>query len=143
MDNNKLKTLAKDLTREFPRSPREMLAGYVFACRTLDKCRATLAGTNGEYHFDCPLDNIFFSFAELVGEEWKAFVATGASDDEGRKIDRREGEEKTTDRDHQVEQRMALQADFGIVQWNAGVHGRLHSRVESLFASQASCRLLL
>ncbi len=82
MDNNKLKSLAKDLTRDFPRSPRETLAGYVFACRTLDKCRATLAGTNGEYHFDCPLDNFFFGFAEIVAEEFKAFVATGASDDE-------------------------------------------------------------
>jgi uncharacterized protein DUF5069 len=82
MDTNKLKILAKDLSKDFPRSPRETLAGYVIAGRTLDKCRATLVGTNGEYHFDCPLDNIFFGFAGIVSEEFKAFVATGASDEE-------------------------------------------------------------
>src|ERR1700737_1205390 len=82
METNKLKTLAKDLSKDFPRSPRETLAGYVLAGRTLDKCRATLAGTVGEYHFDCPLDNFFFSFAEIASEEFKAFVATGASDEE-------------------------------------------------------------
>ena len=74
--------LAKDLTLEFPRSPRDVLAGYVVAGRTLDKCRAVLAETNGEYHFDCPLDNFFFDFAEITADDFKAFVATGADDDE-------------------------------------------------------------
>src|ERR1700758_1209570 len=82
MDTNELKTLAKDLSKDFPRSPRETLGGYVLAARTLDKCRATLAGTAGEYHFDCPLDNLFLGFAEIPSEEFKAFVATGASDEE-------------------------------------------------------------
>ena len=59
--NTKTQTLkAKDLTHEFPRSPRETLAGYVLAARVLDKCRAAIAGTLGEYHFDCPLDRFFF-----------------------------------------------------------------------------------
>jgi hypothetical protein len=35
-----LEVLAKDLSKDFPRSPRETLAGYVLAGRTLDKCRA-------------------------------------------------------------------------------------------------------
>jgi len=73
---------ALDLTREFPRSPRETLAGYVIAGRMLDKCRAVIAGTNGEYHFDCPLDNMFLSFAEIKAEDFKDFVATGAGDEE-------------------------------------------------------------
>jgi hypothetical protein len=42
------RTLAKDLTKDYPRSPRETLSGYVIAARTLDKCRAALAGTVGE-----------------------------------------------------------------------------------------------
>ena len=80
--NEKLKLLAKDLTKEAPRGARETLGGYVIAARTLDKCRAVLAGTEGEYHFDCPLDNFFFGFAEITGDDFKAFVATGATDDE-------------------------------------------------------------
>ena len=75
-----LNALAKDLTVEFPRSPRETLAGYVVAGRTLDKCRAVIAGSNGEYHFDCPLDGFFFEFTGISAEDFKAFVATGADD---------------------------------------------------------------
>lgn len=82
MSNEKLKLLAKDLTKEYPRSPRETLAGFVIAARTLDKCRAVLAGLAGEYHFDCPLDNQFLGFAGIGAEQFKAFVATGATDAE-------------------------------------------------------------
>lgn len=72
---------ALDLTTEFPRSPRETIAGYVVAARTLDKCRAVIAGTAGEYHFDCPLDQFFLSFIGITAEDFKDFVATGADDD--------------------------------------------------------------
>jgi len=82
MPNSSLSELALDLSSAYPASPRETLAGYVIAKRTLDKCRAVLAGTNGEYHFDCPLDNFFLDFAELSAEDFKNKVATGA-DDEG------------------------------------------------------------
>ncbi|MEM7013074.1 MAG: DUF5069 domain-containing protein [Verrucomicrobiota bacterium] len=74
--------LALDLSKEFPRSPRETLAGYVAAGRMLDKCRAVIAGTNDEYHFDCPLDNFFLGFAEITADAFRDFVATGASDEE-------------------------------------------------------------
>lgn len=80
--NEKLKLLAPDLTKTFPRSPRETLAGYVVAGRMLDKCRAVLAGTNGEYHFDCPLDRTFLDFTGISAEAFKEFVATGATDEE-------------------------------------------------------------
>lgn len=79
--NENVKKLAPDLTKGFPHSPHAMLAGYVLAKRALDKCRADLAGTLGEYHFDCPLDNIFFGFAGLKGPEFREFVATGADDE--------------------------------------------------------------
>jgi hypothetical protein len=82
MNLEKLKSLAKDLSREFPRSPRETLAGYVIAARVLDKCRATLAGTAGEYEFDCPLDNQFLGFAGITADAFRNFVATGAPDAE-------------------------------------------------------------
>ena len=80
MNAEKIKLLAKDLAREFPRSPRETLAGYVLAARCLDKCRAVLNNTQGEFHFNCPLDQRFLSFAEIDAEKLKGFVATGASD---------------------------------------------------------------
>ncbi|WOO42304.1 DUF5069 domain-containing protein [Rubellicoccus peritrichatus] len=70
-----------DLTKETPRSPRATLGGYVVAGRTLDKCRAAVAGTLGEYHFNCPLDQIFLSFAGVSAEGFQEFVATGADDD--------------------------------------------------------------
>lgn len=81
-NNEKLKLLAKDLTKEFPRSPRETLAGYVIAARALDKCRALLAGTVGEYHAGCPVDRMFLDFAGITYEQFRDFVATGATDEE-------------------------------------------------------------
>ena len=74
-------TNALDLTKQFPRSPRFVLGGHIIAARTLDKCRAVLAETNGDYHFDCPLDNFFFDFAEIKADDFKAFVETGADDE--------------------------------------------------------------
>lgn len=32
--------------------------------------RTVLAGTNGEYHFDCPLDN-FFGFDGITDDDFK------------------------------------------------------------------------
>ncbi len=71
---------ALDLTKDFPRSPRATLAGFVVAGRALDKCRATIAGTEREYHFNCPLDQLFFAFTGIDAEAFKTFVATGADD---------------------------------------------------------------
>lgn len=79
---DKLKLLAKDLTKDFPRSPREMLAGYVIAARAVDKCRSVLAGTAGEYHSGCPVDSIWLDFAGITYDAFRDFVATGATDAE-------------------------------------------------------------
>ena len=75
-------TNAPDLTRSFPRSPAEELGGYVLLARIVDKCRATIAGTNGEYRFNCPLDRQFFDFTGIDAEEFRELVASGASDEE-------------------------------------------------------------
>jgi hypothetical protein len=66
--------IARDLAKQAPRSPRERIAGFVIASRAVDKCRASLAGTLGEYHYDCPLDNLLFSFKGINGEQFKAAV---------------------------------------------------------------------
>ena len=73
-----VKKLAPDLTKNFPASPHAMLGGYVLAQRSVDKGRAELAGTAGEYHFDCPLDNFFLGFAGIKGADLREFLATGA-----------------------------------------------------------------
>jgi hypothetical protein len=64
----------RDLTKQAPHSPRERLAGFVIANRTVDKCRASVAGTLGEYHYDCPLDNMLFSFKGINGGQFKTAV---------------------------------------------------------------------
>jgi len=48
----------------------------------LDKCRATLAGKNGEYHFNCPLDQRILSFAGVDPEKLIAELKTGKGDGE-------------------------------------------------------------
>jgi len=78
--NENLESLTLDLTKKYPRSPRETLGGYVIAARALDKCRAVIAELNGEYHFDCPLDRQFFDFTGIDSTEFKKIVETGADD---------------------------------------------------------------
>src|ERR1043166_5997953 len=75
-------TASKDLTKEAPRSPRVRVGGYVILGRTIDKCRALIAGNIGEYHFDCPLDNMLFGFKGVKGVDFKAQIENGASDDQ-------------------------------------------------------------
>ena len=66
--------IARDLTKEAPHSPRDRTAGFAIASRAIDKCRASLAGTPGEYHYDCPLDNMLFSFKGITGDQFKSAV---------------------------------------------------------------------
>jgi len=72
----------KDLTQEAPRSPRIRIGGYAILGRSLDKGRATLIGKQGEYHFDCPLDNYLFSFKGVTGQEIRALLEAGKNDEE-------------------------------------------------------------
>src|SRR6202035_1893602 len=72
--------IGKDLTKESPRSPRMRVGGYAILGRTIDKCRALVAGNTGEYHFDCPLDNTLFGFKGVKGDDFKAQIENGASD---------------------------------------------------------------
>ncbi len=71
---------APDLTQRAPRSPRVRLGGYVTLPRMLDKCRATLARKNGEFHYNCPLDQNFLNFAGINAEALKKEVAKGKGD---------------------------------------------------------------
>jgi Domain of unknown function (DUF5069) len=71
-----------DLTQHPPRSPRARLGGYVILPRLLDKCRAEIAGRNGEYHYACPIDQRFLEFAGIDPQALKAEAAKGRSDAE-------------------------------------------------------------
>lgn len=71
---------APNLTQRPPRSPRVRLGGYTILPRLLDKARATLAGTNGDYIYNNPNDGHFFRFTGLTPEALLAQVKTGAGD---------------------------------------------------------------
>jgi len=57
-----------DLTKQFPRSPYDMIAGVVMVGRTADKAKASNAETLGEYHYNCPLDKHMFEFFGVDAE---------------------------------------------------------------------------
>ena len=69
-----------NLTQRPPRSPRVRLGGYVLLPRLLDKCRAEIAGNNGDYHYDCPLDQRFLGFTGIAADDLKAVIAKTESD---------------------------------------------------------------
>jgi hypothetical protein len=77
-----MKIHAFDLTQRAPRSPRVRLGGFVILPRLLDKCRATIARQAGEYHFNCPLDQQFLSFAGIDPMQLKKQAAGGKGDGE-------------------------------------------------------------
>jgi hypothetical protein len=71
-----------DLTQSAPRSARVRLGRYVILPRMLDKGRATLQGKNGDYHFNCPLDQRFVAFVGIDPEKLKSELAKGKGDGE-------------------------------------------------------------
>jgi hypothetical protein len=91
----KKKITGKDLMKEAPRSPRIRVGGYAILGRTIDKCRALVAGNIGEYHFDCPLDNMLFGFKGVRSEDFKAQIEQGAGDQEMIEWLNQSGEKKT------------------------------------------------
>lgn len=73
---------APDLTQRPPRSPRIRLGGYVLLPRMLDKGRAEIAGKNGEYHYNCPLDQRFVEFTGIDPAALREQLAAGKGDGE-------------------------------------------------------------
>jgi hypothetical protein len=52
----------------------DKMAGYVHLGRMLDKCRATLAGTQGDYIFPCPLDKRLLEFVGITPEQFSEAI---------------------------------------------------------------------
>ncbi|HKR78561.1 MAG TPA: DUF5069 domain-containing protein [Nitrospira sp.] len=69
-----------DLRTQFPRSMRATLAGWVHLARMIDKCRATLARTEGEYIYPCPMDERLLDFAGITSEQFTAAVTANPTD---------------------------------------------------------------
>lgn len=73
---------APDLTKQPPRSPRARLGGYSLVPRMLDKGRAEIAGKNGDYHYNCPLDQRVLAHLGLDADALRSELATGKGDGE-------------------------------------------------------------
>lgn len=69
-----------DLRNSFPRSMRHELGGYVHLARMIDKCRAVLSGTQGEYIYPCPLDERLLEFAGIASADFTEAVKAHPDD---------------------------------------------------------------
>jgi hypothetical protein len=71
-----------DLTKGFPRSPYEELGGIVFLPRAIDKMRAHIAGTKGEYNSHHGTSGRMFRLLFGVSaDEFEQIVRANATDD--------------------------------------------------------------
>jgi hypothetical protein len=57
-----------DLSRAFPRSPKQEMAGLVHLSRMIDKGRAYKKNKLADYIFPCPLDKIILNFLRIDAE---------------------------------------------------------------------------
>jgi hypothetical protein len=109
MNQDRLQALAHDLSKTPPRSPHETLGGFVMGARLLDEARAELLGLGGEGPlYPYALGPYFWRFTGLDPAKFKAFVATGATDEE---VDR------------WVRQNATSKDPKAIRKWNHGMRG--------------------
>ena len=71
-----------DLTKDVPRSPYESLAGIVFLPRAIDKARAEIAGTLGEYIALTGQSERVFELLDVSADEFVEAVRARATDAE-------------------------------------------------------------
>ncbi|MEK9628535.1 MAG: DUF5069 domain-containing protein [Nitrospinota bacterium] len=70
-----------DLSRAFPRSPKQKMAGLVHLGRMIDKGRAYKEKKLADYIYPCPLDKIILNFLRVEADTF-ATMATEKNDDE-------------------------------------------------------------
>lgn len=71
-----------DLSKEYPRSPREELDGMMLLPRAIDKARAQLDGKLGEYvYYGCRLNLKLFNTLGVTEDEFLDAVRTTQDDD--------------------------------------------------------------
>lgn len=70
-----------DLTRDYPRGPREELEGIMLLPRAIDKARAQLEGTLGEYkYYGCRFNRHLFDTLGVTDDEFLDAVRTAPGD---------------------------------------------------------------
>jgi hypothetical protein len=60
---------------------RVKLEGYVHLARVIDKCRAVLAGTEGDYIYPCPMDVRLMEFAGITDTQFTEVVKANPTDE--------------------------------------------------------------
>ncbi len=71
-----------DLTTSYPRSVRDKLFGLVQIGRTVDKGKAFAIGKEGEYHYNCPMDQAVFGFLGIDHDALLNVIKNAKSDAE-------------------------------------------------------------
>jgi hypothetical protein len=126
---------APDLTKRPPRSARVRLGGYVILPRMLDKGRATLAGTNGEFNYACPLDERFSDFAGIDPAALKKQLAAGKADGEILAWIQKNAKHKRTDAEIAMWSSLGEQrapADLESRQYFNGLHEKIAPKREDI-----------
>ncbi|HET6895144.1 MAG TPA: DUF5069 domain-containing protein [Candidatus Baltobacteraceae bacterium] len=71
-----------DLTRDYPRGPREQLAGMMLLPRAVDKARAQLEGKLGEYvYYGCRFNRHLFDTLGVTDDEFLDAVRRSPDDE--------------------------------------------------------------
>lgn len=73
-----------DLSKNFPRSPKQKIAGLAQLGRMIDKSRAYKEKKLADYIYPCPLDKIILNFLRVTAEAF-ANMAFEKKDDEIKK----------------------------------------------------------
>lgn len=71
-----------DLSKNYPRPGEQLLGGYPWLARAIDKARAYNEGFLGDYIFPCPIDKELLSELNLTAYEFAEIVEQSASDDD-------------------------------------------------------------
>ena len=72
-----------DLSREFPRSPKQKIAGLVQLGRMIDKGRAYKEKRLADYIYPCPLDKIILNFLRIDSDTFAKMVVDKKDDEIG------------------------------------------------------------
>ena len=70
-----------DLFRDFPRSPKEKIAGLVQLGRMIDKGRAYKEKRLADYIYPCPLDKIILNFLRIDSDTFAKMVVDKKDDE--------------------------------------------------------------